>query len=313
MVSLVLYVVIFYLFYKESRVSKVCLEAILVCATVVSLYGILQYYKIVEGALVLVRGGWEQRMSTIGSRNFAGTYSMLFLPIACGLYLYEQRMRGLLYAGILFALLMASQTRSAWIALMVCLPLFFAFSLRDKEKLKRWGILILLFVAIFGVMNHTKKDALANRAKTVVSDAQNIKQDSAGSHRIFYWKRTLPLLFERPWLGSGPDTYGQVMRNEYGEISMHFPKAHNEYLQMLITVGWPATIMYLMIVGWVLLRVVKGIQKEPLQQVLFCCIAGYLVQAFFNISVISTAPIFWAMLGIGARLQVGKESNVKMF
>ncbi len=76
---------------------------------------------------------------------------------------------------------------------------------------------MLLFIAIFGAMNYTKKDALANRAKTVVSDAKNIKQDSAGSNRIFYWKRTLPLLFERPWLGSGPDTYGQAMRNEYGE------------------------------------------------------------------------------------------------
>lgn len=235
---------------------------------------------------------------------------MLFLPIACSLYVYEQRMRGLLSAGILFALLMASQTRSAWIALVICLPLFFVFSLRDKGRLKRWGILMLLFVAIFGVMNYSQEDALASRAKTVVSDAQNIKQDSAGSGRIFYWKRTLPLLFARPWLGSGPDTYGQVMRNEYGEIDMHFPKAHNEYLQMLITLGWPATIIYLMIVGLVLLRVVKRMKKEPLQQVLFCCCAGYLVQAFFNISAISTAPIFWAMMGIGARLNVEIESDV---
>jgi putative inorganic carbon (HCO3(-)) transporter len=92
------------------------------------------------------------------------------------------------------------------------------------------------------------------------------------------------------------------MRNEYGDINLHFPKAHNEYLQMLITVGWPATIVYLMLVGLVLLRVVKRIQKDPLPQILFCCIVGYLVQAFFNISTISTAPIYWAMLGIGAKL-----------
>ncbi len=117
-------------------------------------------------------------------------------------------------------------------------------------------------------------------------------------------------MFERPGLGSGPDTYGQVMRNEYGEIDLHYPKAHNEYLQMLITLGWPATSVYLVIVGLVLLRVVKRVQNKPFQQVLFCCITGYLIQAFFNISTISTAPIFWAMLGIGARLQVETESEV---
>jgi putative inorganic carbon (HCO3(-)) transporter len=142
----------------------------------------------------------------------------------------------------------------------------------------------------------------------VVSDAQNIKQDSAGTKRIFYWRRTLPLLFERPWFGSGPDTYGQILRNEYGNIDLYYPKAHNEYLQMLITLGWPATIVYLMIVAAVLLRVVKRVQEEPLQQVLLCCIVGYLVQAFFNISVIATAPIFWAMLGIGARRNAETES-----
>ncbi len=117
MVSLILYAIIFYLFYKEFRVSSKCLEAVLICAAIVSLYGILQYYKIVKGALFLKGMDVEQMMSTIGNRNFAGTYSMLFLPIACSLYLYEQHMRGIAYAGILFALLMASQTRSAWIAL----------------------------------------------------------------------------------------------------------------------------------------------------------------------------------------------------
>jgi O-antigen ligase len=309
MFSLIIYIVIFYLFYKEFKVSEKTLGAILICAAIVSIYGILQYYKVVEGAQALVRGGWEQRMSTVGNRNSAGTYSMLFLPVACGLYLYKQHIRGLLFAGILFALLMATQTRSAWIALMVCMPLFFIFSLWDRGMLKRLGILTLLFIAIFGAMNYTKKDELSNRAKTVVSDAQNIKQDSAGSHRIFYWKRTLPLLYERPWLGSGPDTYGQVMRNEYGEMDLHFPKAHNEYLQMLITVGWPATIVYMMLVGLVLFRIVKRIKKEPLQQIVFCCITGYLIQAFFNISVIATAPIFWAMLGIGARLHGETESR----
>lgn len=302
--SLVLYVVIFYLFYKEFKVSEKTLGAVLICVAIVSMYGILQYYKIAGGAEALVRGGWEQRMSTVGSRNFAGTYSMLFLPIACGLYLYKQHLLGLLSALVLFALLMATQTRSTWIALVVCMTLFFVFSLRTKSMLKRWGILMLLFAAIFGIMDYTQeqKDKLSNRAKTVVSDAQNIQKDSAGSNRIFYWKRTLPLLFERPWLGSGPDTYGHVMRNEYGKIHLHYPKAHNEYLQMLITLGWPATIVYMMLVVLVLFRIVTRIKKGPLQQILFCCITGYLIQAFFNISVISTAPIFWAMLGIGARL-----------
>jgi putative inorganic carbon (HCO3(-)) transporter len=299
-ISLLLYIAIFYLCYREFKFSNKTLAAILMCAVIISIYGMLQYYGVVKGATAIVRNCMEQRMSTLGNRNFAGTYSMLFLPVAFGLYLYGKRVLGLLTAGILFGLLMASQTRSAWIAMTACLSLFFIFSIHDKGMLKRYAILMLLFAAIFGAMNYSQEDALASRAKTVVIDAKNIKQDSAGSGRIFYWKRTLPLLFQRPWLGSGPDTYGHVMQNEYGQIEMYFPKAHNEYLQMLITLGWPATIVYLMIVGSVLMRIAKQMRKNPVLQVLFCCITGYLVQAFFNISTISTAPVFWAILGIGA-------------
>ncbi len=149
MVSLVLYILIFYLFYQNFKSSPKCLEAVFICAMLITIYGLLQYYNVAVGALVLLRGGWEQRMSTIGSRNFAGTYSMLLLPIACGLYLYKKHLRGIAYAGMLFALLMASKTRSGWIALMVCLLMFFVFSLKTKELMKRWGVLIVVFASIF--------------------------------------------------------------------------------------------------------------------------------------------------------------------
>ena len=118
-------------------------------------------------------------------------------------------------------------------------------------------------------------------------------------------------MFDYPVLGSGPDTFGKMLKEHTGlEIAL-YSKAHNEYLQIAITLGYPFLLVYLSLIGIVLLRLLKKAFKtgDILAISLFCCIIGYLIQALFNISVISTAPIYWGMLGIGAK--VGKEEHCK--
>lgn len=301
---LLTYLIVFYLFYRFFHFSPVVFELVLVSAVLVSGYGILQYYGIVPPVSSMVKGAWETGLSTIGNRNFAGTYCTLFLPMCMGFWLYGRNGRGLIYSAVVFGFLMASMTRSAWLAFGVYSFLFFVFSVFSTRKyrmLLKWGVLMLVFAAIFVAMNSGQHQKLTKRAETIVNDAKRYEEDTSGSKRVYYWKRTGTFVFEQPLLGSGPDTFGKVFEKYHGNMKQYFEKAHNEYLQIAVTLGYPALITYLGLIGIVLLRLAKQLRGDRLSQVLFCCIIGYLVQACFNISVIPAAPVFWAMLGIGAK------------
>ena len=129
--------------------------------------------------------------------------------------------------------------------------------------------------------------------------------DSAGSGRIFIWKLAFKLIPKYPLIGSGPDTFlyasaAQEIEDVYTifkKSHVFMDKAHNEYLQYAVTVGIPALIIYLLFVGEILSKQ-KDILKNNVTLIFSLAIIGYLVQAFFNISTIGVAPIFWLLLGL---------------
>ncbi len=75
-------------------------------------------------------------------------------------------------------------------------------------------------------------------------------------------------------------------------------KAHNEYLQIAVTLGIPALMVYVIFLGMIIFPNFKYIFKQKYRFILLSIIGSYLVQAFFNISTIGIAPLFWFVLGI---------------
>ena len=84
-------------------------------------------------------------------------------------------------------------------------------------------------------------------------------------------------------------------------------KAHNEYLQIAATIGIPAMIVYLAFLAQILSSQKKKIFKDNATFILVIPIISYIVQAFFNISTIGVAPIFWALLGLLQNLPFKKN------
>lgn len=76
-----------------------------------------------------------------------------------------------------------------------------------------------------------------------------------------------------------------------------FDKAHNEYLQILVTEGIFCFLSYIALYGIIFFYGVKNSIKNK-ELYLILPIIGYIVQAFFNISVIEVAPIFYMTLGL---------------
>jgi putative inorganic carbon (HCO3(-)) transporter len=81
------------------------------------------------------------------------------------------------------------------------------------------------------------------------------------------------------------------MQSVMGRL-MTIDKAHNEYLNIAVSAGIPSLIAYLTLV-FVVLK--NSVSKE--KNLLLAVIIAYLVQAFFNISVVSVAFLFWILLG----------------
>ena len=301
--SLLTYLIIFSLFYKYFNFSKKSLNIILLSASIIAVYGILQYFKI-DPVLNIVNNEFRGSVtSTIGQRNFVGTYCTLLIPICIGLFISSGKKIYFIVTALMFGLLFSSTTRSAWISFIFYGVIFIIYSLiniKNRKFIIRVFVLLITAVLIFNFMNYANKNMLTKRAKTVYTDAANITNNDSGSSRIFIWKKAIPFLFKNPLLGSGPDTYELVLNDAESKKRALYYKAHNEYLQIVITEGYLALAVYILIVLIILFRLFKSRKKGIHMWILFSCIAGYLIQAFFNISFISTAVIYWGILGIAA-------------
>ncbi|MFT8314019.1 MAG: O-antigen ligase family protein [Clostridium sp.] len=313
--SLLTYLIIFTIFYKNFHFSKKSLNIILISASIIAIYGILQYFKINPILNVANNEFRGSVTSTIGQRNFVGTYCTLFIPIFLGLFIHNGKKRYFIVNMLMIGLMFSSTTRSSWIAFVFYSLIFIIYCLinikNNKKFIARFSLLLITLVLIFSFMNFKNKDMLTNRAKTVYTDARNIDNDDSGSSRIFIWKKAIPFLFKNPILGSGPDTYNLVLNDAESKKRALYFKAHNEYLQIAITEGYLALAVYISFVLVILFRLFKSRKKGIHIWILFGCITGYLIQAFFNISFIATAVIYWAILGIAANYSEGKACENK--
>jgi O-antigen ligase len=252
------------------------------------------------------------------------------IPLAIGFYLKHRDPKTFICIISLFSFLLVSRTRGAWIAVFLslgyCALLIFVnnyFSKADKS-IKQFpvnrniaSVIVMVFIMVtisFGSIIYLKEMNITSRFKSIFSLSDYLNENEVASGRVYFWKRTLPFMNDYPLLGSGPDTYGKLLINHGITRPIEFPKAHNEYLQMIITLGYPYLLIYLTLVSIILVRLFNKafIKGDFFLMSLFCAILGYIIQAFFLFSVISTAPIYWGLLGIAAKLSEESLDNKKI-
>lgn len=136
-----------------------------------------------------------------------------------------------------------------------------------------------------------------------------------GSSRGYIWSRSLPLLKNTLLLGNGPDTFAAYfpqndiygkMYAYYGDMWQIVDKPHDLYLQIALNTGVISLLAVLMLFGLYIIKsfriYIKNNYDDFLSRVgvsVFIAIIGYLGAAFFNDSIVSVAPVFWILLGLG--------------
>lgn len=141
-------------------------------------------------------------------------------------------------------------------------------------------------------------------------------KETFASNRGYIWSRTIPMLKNTIMVGYGPDNFPMVFPHEdyIGKFNIgnnYFShlvvdKPHNLYLQIAINTGVVSLLSLLVIWGIYLIDCISIYIKgnihsfsEYIGCAIFLSITAYLVAGLFNDSIVSVAPLFWILLGLG--------------
>ena len=151
-------------------------------------------------------------------------------------------------------------------------------------------------------------------AETVSADfAPLVDKSNLASGRGYIWNKTIAILKDYIFLGSGADTYALVYPNDdyvdkYNNAydNMILTKPHNLYLQIAIQTGVLSLICFLVFYLWYFISSLRIYFKQrldhPLAIIGFSIMLGtlgYMISGLANDSTITISPLYWALLGIG--------------
>ncbi len=321
--------------FVSDKYKKVLVNSIILCGAVQALYAVCQCYSWLNvkqvfhpylyfdervNAKVYGREVWV--LGLTNNPNFFGTYMLLCLSYSIGLLLDSKK----IWSGIIYSIftalfmfcLLAANAASSGVGLIFVLCFILIYCIKNK-LFKKLIVLTLILVAVTVFAVNQKKTTLLKDMKIIGFEATELAignvDDSYGTNRMFIWKSTVKVIPEHFWHGVGIDSFHKAFDGKAltlkaittGNITVLYDKAHNEYLQILITEGIFALVSYVLLYGYTIFCGLRRAFKYK-EVYLVLPIIGYLVQAFFNISVIEVAPMFYMALGLCAT-QVGTKSS----
>jgi len=264
--------------------------------------------------------GLHRIFSTLGSPIVFGGYLALVIPLALALALSGSREQGagnrqVLHIWVWLVVALAecaaavfTFTRAAWVALAVSMPLFFALAGRtawgEHRRALITGVAVTATVLAILLMKTGGVTPVAERA----ASALTLQTGSAGQ-RVYIWRQTLGLIRQRPLLGWGLETLREVFPYDRAALERHFgrrpvliDKAHNDILQVAVSVGLPGAVAYVVIWILALLAAYRVCRRSKGPSRVFAAglvaaFVGYLVQAQFSFSTVGLAPLAWLLAG----------------
>jgi hypothetical protein len=238
----------------------------------------------------------ENQISQIGARNFV---------------LFEKPFSNMMFLGILACLAVSA-------------VIYFVGKHITVSKKCIWPIAYFLCVCaavvivIKRILGMTTEPTDSSIKLALYQFGQILKgniSDEYGSNRVYAWRVIYSFIKEKPILGHGPDTVMDLwMREEYvysmQKYNTYFDKAHNDYLQVLVTTGIAGLVPYLVFQFSLLIRSFKKF-NDPLVIALVTASICFCAQAFFNIGVPIVSPYGWILFGMLASVIRNKKETVK--
>ncbi len=266
----------------------------------------------------------------VGHHNFFGTFTLMVYTLSTGMFIFNSEKKEkyfyLLISTIFFTYFICCVTSSVIIALFFVLIAVIGYMViltilkyNKKTKIKKDYSISKIFIRLFIVIDMTiicfilggnttlyifeESNAISKDIKDV-SDGK--LSDDFGSQRGFIWNETMKIV-PNYWIhGVGIDCLTYAFDGKSlitPKTNRIVDKAHNEYLQILITEGLFSVVTYIMLLFYTFFSSIKHIFKnEKLDNSiyipLFLTFIGYAIQAFANIRVTRVAPFFFIIFGL---------------
>lgn len=325
LITLLCYVLIYFISKYCFKGYKGFLKILFTVALIICLISIYQFVKFNQ---VSVKINYTEGVAkgTIGNSNYMGSFALLFIPAILSLYIFKGKIKYLIISSIFIFTLIITTARSAWVGFLAFGILLLIFIIKNTKERKNYAktlliisiILIISLIGVIAIENITGNHIMTHKVKSLINDFASLKNgisDELGTARVKIWRMVIPVIKAKPLLGTGPDTLPYALAKYsptpflkwISESNTYVDKAHNDYLQIAACTGIPSLIVYLAFLVFVIKKNIKFIFKDEISFILIATIIAYLVQIFFNISVISVAPIFWFLLGISQNEEFIKE------
>ncbi len=164
-----------------------------------------------------------------------------------------------------------------------------------------------------GKYYYVNKAGKLDKIKEEAPSAVFTGYERMASGRGYIWSRTIPLLKNCIITGCGPDNFVTIFPQQdymnmakYGFAGSTMTKPHSMYLQIAAQTGIISLIAFLV---FYLMYFVSSIRlyikcnfeniSEQMGVAIFIGTISYMVSGITNDSSITTAPIFWTLLGVG--------------
>lgn len=273
--------------FRDVNIRKLFYAIALFCGVLVSIYAIMQYFKIDPipiGNIDLFNG---RPYSTIGQPNMLGQW--LIFPFFIAFFNISKDKNKWIY-GIIFILigiaLYLTMNRATFIGIFISFILLGFYYLKGTYK-KIFSISIIIAGILFAVF-------LANSSLRSLTS------------RFTLWKESAPLITNNILIGSGPETYYQgiqevLTKDIYETESLYdMPdRIHNETYQILLDQGIFGLILYIILLIFLArLFFNKKLKSKDSYLTYFALIASYISLQFsfsFSAQMIYLLA-FWAIL-----------------
>jgi O-antigen ligase len=310
--------------FAVARRRRIVLGALAIAGAVMSAIGLLQHWGVSAVPADVTRRGWVRAWGTTGSPLALGAYIVLLIPVVVALYAAEGRGRRRAAYGalavLLYAALLATEARGVWGALALGMVAWGVSA--GTTALRRAAGALVLLGAFCAAVTPVVLMTGAPTALGHVADA------GSAASRWFLWRTSAPLVVQRPLFGWGPDTLAHIYP-AYGTPAFQrvFPEGvmqqiivdrpHNDLLQQAISTGLVGLTAYLWLwtailgTAWRDARVRRLDDREgrsvPDAAILGAGLVGafvaYFAQLQLAFSFVSTAPVFWVLVGAAASLR----------
>ena len=285
------------------------LTALAWCSVPAVLYGLLQWLGLdpldwhAEGSPI---------SSTLGRSNFVSAYLVIVIPITLQrAWQTRERIKRAAYILLIAAqviCLAAADSHAAWLGILAeggVLGLATIWH-RGRHRLARIGLFAGTVLMLVGPMT-----------LMLIPNAQG----SIGA-RATIWRSTLSLVADRPILGHGLETFGQVFTGVFPpELvylqgrAVYVDRAHNLLLDTAASMGATGLIVYMVVISAALAIGARAFARasDQAQRVILLAgliaVGGHLAETQFSFEVTTTAALFWMVLGMLVAPWVNRSST----